>query len=245
MSNGFYKEEKDTFIGALKNFDKGKNNFYWSGKFDFYWEQAICLAAAGIAEFYDCIWAEEIMSLIIEGAFGYFDEQNCWSKGFSDLLKKPFILALQETDRNLVIAALIGLLDCNIDVQEDLCDIAVYLLRISPGNLKAIKTLTNLLDSKSQHQIPGLKKDLSHQIMLEKAAFWLLEDKPDPNNSKAIQILLEPQYMNWDTWQHLLANDIHAMSKLLEVSRRQHTPLEKLINSEYLLKGISMGIPMK
>ncbi|HAX80927.1 MAG TPA: hypothetical protein DCY88_35090 [Cyanobacteria bacterium UBA11372] len=233
----FSNKEKDTFIEALKNFDEGEN--------DFYWEQAICLAAAGISEFYNCMGANEIMSLIIERAFGFFDEQKRWKKGFSYPFKKPFMVALQETDRHRVITALSDLLDCNIEDQEDLCDIAAYLLRISPGNSKAIKALTNLLYSQSPHQIPWLDNYPPHQMMLEKAAFWLLEDNPDPNNSKAIQILLKPQYMTWDTWQHLLANDINAISKLLKVSRPQYTPLEleSINSSEYYLEKISIGSP--
>jgi hypothetical protein len=224
-------EQKDQFIQALVEFEDGCK--------DFYGNRAICLAAAGIAEFEEHKWADEIVSLLVTEVFGYFDrEEQRWQR-WAKCIQETFMAALQETDRNLVIAALSELLDCNLLDRETLCDVAVYLLRISPGNPKAINALSNLIDSNSPYSSPYQFAGIDIEpidLHREKAAFWLLENNPDPNNSKAIKILLKPQHMSWDTWERLQANDTNAVSKLLEVSKRQYTLEEERDYWEYYLK---------
>jgi energy-coupling factor transporter ATP-binding protein EcfA2 len=208
------KQEKEAFVWAITTFDEGCE--------DFYWEQAICLAAAGIVEFNECQWADEIVSLIVEKAFGYFDvNQQTWQKSFASSFKTPFITALQETDSQRLIITLSNLLNLNIEDRESLCDIAVYLLQISPSNPKAIEALNKILDSSP----PEFFAELDYEpgdIPSEKAAFLLLSNHPDLSNSKAIKILLKPQYMSWDTWQHLQATNQNALNQLLEVSKHQY-----------------------
>ena len=221
------KQEKEAFVWAIKTFDEGCE--------DFYWEQAICLAATGIVEFNECQWADEIVSLMVEKAFGYFDvNQQTWQKGFASPFKDPFITALQETDRQRLIITLSNLLNLNIEDRESLCDIAVYLLQISPSNPKAIEALNKILDSSPPECFfakldPEFFAKLDYEppdFTREKAAFWLLSNYPDLSNSKAIKILLKPQYISWDTWQHLQARNQNALNQLLEVSKKQYLQRE-------------------
>ena len=82
------KEEKEGFIKALVEFEDGCD--------DFYGYRAYFLAAAGIAEFKDCSFADEIVSQVIKWGFGYFDEeqQEWWS--FLD----PVTERARETERD-------------------------------------------------------------------------------------------------------------------------------------------------
>jgi hypothetical protein len=227
-------EQKEEFICALGRFEDGCE--------DFYRYRTICLIAAGIAEFEECEWADEILPLLVTGVFGYFDTKEQRWQRCAYCMQEAFMAALRETDRNLVIAGLSDLLDCNLLDRQALCDVAVYLLRISPGNPKAINALSNVLDSSSPYQFAGLDFE-PIDLPREKAAFWLLENNPDPKNSKAIKILLKPQHMSWDTWERLQANDANALSKLLEVSKRQYTLEEKTDYWEYYLKVTERGNP--
>jgi hypothetical protein len=227
-------EQKEEFIWALGRFEDGCE--------DFYRYRTICLIAAGIAEFEECEWADEILPLLVTGVFGYFDTKEQRWQRCAYCMQEAFMAALRETDRNLVIAGLSDLLDCNLLDRQALCDVAVYLLRISPGNPKAINALSNVLDSSSPYQFAGLDFE-PIDLPREKAAFWLLENNPDPKNSKAIKILLKPQHMSWDTWERLQANDANALSKLLEVSKRQYTLEEKTDYWEYYLKVTERGNP--
>jgi hypothetical protein len=227
-------EQKEEFIWALGRFEDGCE--------DFYRNRTICLIGSGSAEFGDYKWADEMVSLLVTEVFGYFDtEEQRWQR-CANCMQEAFMAALRETDRNLVIAALSELLDCNLLDREALCDVAVYLLRISPGNPKAINALSNLLDSSSPYQFAGLDFE-PIDLPREKAAFWLLENNPDLNNSKAIKILLKRHYMSWDTWERLQANDTNALSKLLEVSRLQYTLEEERNYWEYYLKVTKRGNP--
>ena len=231
-------EQKDQFIQALVEFEDGCK--------DFYGDRAICLAAAGIAEFEERKWADEIVSPFVTEVFGYFDiEEQCWQR-WAKCIQETFMAALQETDRNLVIAALSDLLDCNLLDREALCNVAVYLLRISPSNPKAINALSNVLDSSSPYSSPYQFAGIDIEPIdfpREKAAFWLLQNNPDPNNSKAINILLKPQQISRDRWERLQANDTNALSKLLEVSKQQYTLEEERDYWEYYLKGNRRGNP--
>ncbi|MEG4113883.1 MULTISPECIES: NACHT domain-containing protein [unclassified Microcoleus] len=212
------KKEKEAFVWAITTFDEGCE--------DFYWEQAICLAAAGLVEFNECQWADEIVSLIVGKAFGYFDvNQQTWQKGFASPFKEPFITALQETDRQRLIITLSNLLNLNLEDRESLCDIAVYLLQISPSNSKAIEALNKILDSSTAEDFAKLDYE-PPDFTGEKAAFWLLSNQPNLTNSKAIKILLKVQHMSWDTWQRLQARDQKALKQLLDVSKSQHIKRE-------------------
>lgn len=212
------KKEKEAFVWAITTFDEGCE--------DFYWEQAICLAAAGFVEFNECQWADEIVSLIVGKAFGYFDvNQQTWQKGFASPFKEPFITALQETDRQRLIITLSNLLNLNLEDRESLCDIAVYLLQISPSNSKAIEALNKILDSSTAEDFAKLDYE-PPDLTGEKAAFWLLSNQPNLTNSKAIKILLKVQHMSWDIWQRLQARDQKALKQLLDVSKSQHIKRE-------------------
>lgn len=208
------RKEKEEFIWTVKTFDEGCKEFYW--------EQALCLAAAGIAEFSECQWADKIVTLIVKKAVGYFDvNQQTWQKGFASPFKDLFVIALQETDRKRVVTTLTALLNFNIEDRECLCDIAIYLLQISPSNSKAIEALNKILDSSPSEYLAQFDFE-PPDFPSEKAAFWLLNNQPDPSNSKAIKILLNPQRMSWDAWQLLQARNHNALNQLLEVSKQQY-----------------------
>ncbi|TAF30280.1 MAG: hypothetical protein EAZ68_23035, partial [Oscillatoriales cyanobacterium] len=95
------KEEKEGFIKALVKFKVGCS--------DFYGYRAYFLAAAGIAEFKDCSFADEIVSQVIKWGFGYFNEEKHEWQTFPAPLAKGSREILKETDRERAIVALVEL----------------------------------------------------------------------------------------------------------------------------------------
>jgi hypothetical protein len=63
-----FKQEKENFIDALVKFEDRCNGFYW--------EQAVLIAAEGIAEFKSSIYEIKIIEQLTLWAFGYFDFQK-------------------------------------------------------------------------------------------------------------------------------------------------------------------------
>jgi len=91
------EKNKDEFIQALIEFEDN----CW----DFYWYRAFFLAAAGIAEFTDCIHADEIVESLIEWA-----TENKPTSRFQETINTVAWKTLLETDRVRVINALIKVL---------------------------------------------------------------------------------------------------------------------------------------
>jgi len=112
---------------------------------DFYSFQAYCLAAAGIAEFKDCSYADEIVTKLFEFGFGVFDAERQEQRTFFKPIVNAAWSALIETDHNKVIAAITNHLPIN---QDESIAAAKILGQIGAGNSDAIKALIKLLTSK-------------------------------------------------------------------------------------------------
>ncbi|WP_366930793.1 HEAT repeat domain-containing protein [Microcoleus sp. bin38.metabat.b11b12b14.051] len=96
------KDEKEAFIKALVKFEDGCDG-------GFYWYRAYFLAAAGIVEFKDCSFADEIVSKIIKQGFGYFDDEiQQWVNVNRTVFRRAKEI-LKDTDRERAIAALVKL----------------------------------------------------------------------------------------------------------------------------------------
>jgi hypothetical protein len=130
------KVQKEEFIGALTEFEDGI-------KYDFYRFRAYFLAANGIAEFRNCHLAHEIVRLIIDMSFGYFNwEKQRWVRTLEPIAEIAQEV-LKETDRARTIPALINLLPLIMD-ENARQEAASSLGQIDSGNSLAIETLIHL-----------------------------------------------------------------------------------------------------
>ncbi|HAX75114.1 MAG TPA: signal transduction protein [Cyanobacteria bacterium UBA11372] len=140
------KEYKEDFIKALLEFKDGCEEFFFDGYLyrGFYEYRSNFLAAVGIAEFGDCTKADEIVKDIINWSFGYFNiEQQEWWTFFSPL-EEGARATLLETDRSRAIAALVQLLNVNMD--EYFSRLAVLTLgEIGTANPTAIAALVQVI----------------------------------------------------------------------------------------------------
>ncbi|MBD1901292.1 HEAT repeat domain-containing protein [Trichocoleus sp. DQ-A3] len=132
------KEQKEKFIQALIEFRDGCD--------DFYGYRAYFLASAGVAEFQDCPWADEIVTLIIKWGFGYFniDKQEWWT--YLEPLVKAARASLLHTNCSLVINKLINLLEAT-ENEATRTRVAESLGKIDPGNEVAIAGLAQILET--------------------------------------------------------------------------------------------------
>lgn len=129
---GIAKELKEDFIQALVEFDDGCEGFYWF--------QSYFLAAAGTAEFEDCIRAGEIVDQLFKWSLG--------DQVFFNPIARKAKVALQEANRTVVCKTLIKLLDPNQDtlVQHHAAD---YAGESGISNVALIKALTHLMKNTS------------------------------------------------------------------------------------------------
>ncbi|PSB49165.1 hypothetical protein C7B80_02920 [Cyanosarcina cf. burmensis CCALA 770] len=131
------KEQKEELIQALVEFEDGCKFFYsW---------RAFFLAAAGIAEFEHCSTADEIVQLIVEWGFGYFNEEKKWVR-FDEIFAQRARAVLPETKRTKAIKALEDLIQ-NCVKEYVLWQAAKSLWDLHPGNPTAIKTLEDLIQN--------------------------------------------------------------------------------------------------
>ncbi|WP_377475445.1 MAG: HEAT repeat domain-containing protein [Microcoleus anatoxicus] len=130
------KEEKEGFIQALVEFEDGCD--------DFYGYRAYFLAAAGIAEFKDCSFADEIVSQVIKWGFGYFNEEKHEWQTFPAPLAKGSREILKETDRERAISALVKLIGTSQN--EDTRTLVAFSLgEIDKDNPVVIAALVELI----------------------------------------------------------------------------------------------------
>ncbi|MBW4494533.1 MAG: HEAT repeat domain-containing protein [Oscillatoria princeps RMCB-10] len=132
------KERKEAFIKALVEFKDGCGKFSGMEQIGrgFYEYRAYFLAAAGIAEFKDCRWSQEIAEQIVKWGFGDFVEP----------VKEGAKAALLETDRNRAIEPLVRVIESAQD--EDTRWRAAYSLgKIDPGSETAIRGLERVIES--------------------------------------------------------------------------------------------------
>jgi signal recognition particle GTPase len=131
------KQHKEDYIKALVEFQDGLNH-------PFYRVRAYCLAAIGIAEFRTCILADAIITNIVKGVFGYFDDKKQkWVK-FPNWLIRESRKVLKETDQTKVILALVQLIQ-NTQDERRLWMLSDKLVDIDPSNEIANKILVNLI----------------------------------------------------------------------------------------------------
>ncbi len=156
------KEQKESFLKALVEFEDGCSNFY---KY-----RAYFLAAVGIAEFWDCKLADEIVDQVLEWGFSYLEPEQV-----RETAKK----ALKESNRTKTISKLINLL-CHSLGNYSRLEAAFALGQIDYKNQKAIDVMVEFLNP-------------SHNNFLRlKAADSLLEI--DPNNEKLFNALIDVFY---------------------------------------------------
>ncbi len=133
---GVNGKQKEEFIEALLEFKDRCN--------DFYGFRAYFLAAAGIAEFKDCLRAEEIVATIIKAGYGCFNIDNQKWQTFPDPIARGAGAALLQTNYSIAVRQLIDLLKTTED-QNGLQSLAEGLGKIDPGNPEAIAALIAIL----------------------------------------------------------------------------------------------------
>ncbi|WP_226588902.1 NACHT domain-containing protein [Microseira wollei] len=138
------RKQKEEFIKALVEFEDGCD--------DFYWYQAYFLAATGIAEFWDCCKAEEILEQIVKWSFGYpHPEQQGWVK-YRTFIQEGAMVTLQHTNRQMLIQDLIRLLHNN-QYGEAKHEIMKVLGKIGTNNEQAVHALEDILqNSKNENK---------------------------------------------------------------------------------------------
>lgn len=195
------KQQKEEFIEALVKFEDG----CW----DFYWYRTLFLAAAGIAEFKDCIYADWIVATLVK----------CSAETYTDTMDERLVgeaarATLLETDRTRAVNALIDELNDFID-EDARWKVFNSLVQIGTGNSEVIAALTDLMHTSSDEELR------------QEAAFFL--GKINLDKREAINFLKQ-QLLNTTlpNWLHL-----RTASFLGEIDR--HNPdaikyLTELIN---------------
>ncbi|MCC3508800.1 MAG: HEAT repeat domain-containing protein [Microcoleus sp. PH2017_17_BER_D_A] len=132
------KEKKEGFINRLVEFEDGCG--------DFYNYRAYFLAAAGIAEFKDCSFADEIVSQVIKWGFGYFNEEKKEWQTYSDPIAEGSRDILKETDRGQSAIYHLVKLMCTSQIDEDTqIEVVKELAEIGGSNPVAMSGLVELI----------------------------------------------------------------------------------------------------
>ena len=132
-----FEQEKENFIDALVKFEDRCNGFYW--------EQAVLIAAEGIAEFKGSIHEIKIIEQLILWAFGYFDfQKQQWLEALNPL-REEARKTLLETNRSLVIKQIIDFIQDNPDGLHARYRAIKILGEIGSGYPEVIQLLSHLL----------------------------------------------------------------------------------------------------
>ncbi|WP_293278609.1 NACHT domain-containing NTPase [Microcoleus sp. PH2017_31_RDM_U_A] len=132
------KEKKEGFINRLVEFEDGCG--------DFYNYRAYFLAAAGIAEFKDCSFADEIVSQVIKWGFGYFNEEKKEWQTYSDPIAEGSRDILKETDRGQCAIYHLVELMCTSQIDKDTqIEVVKELAEIGGSNPVAMSGLVELI----------------------------------------------------------------------------------------------------
>jgi hypothetical protein len=250
--NDVVKEQKEEFIQAFVNLKDGCMEL-------FYRYQAYFLAAAGIAEFNDfsdCNTRNNIVNEIVKWSFGQtyqvgFPYPHTQESKSHRIVENAARAILSETDRKLVSTKLSDLLNDEGRSEETIFEVASLLLKLSPGNCKALSRMKYLIQNS---QNPEICKWAS-LIFLES-----IPDESDPIFDRAYKILLEPiggaitreaSESNWEKWTHWYSNRLNCgndpLSRLLSIAReaynnqnKQENQTRKIILSDCLLKGTTI-----
>jgi len=130
------REQKEEFINALIKFEDRCGDFY---KYRVYF-----IAAAGIAEFKDCSYTDEIVERVIEWKFGDLNAKNN-NFYLPNPIQNAAKTALLETHCEKVVNTLNKWLNYS-QIQNFFPEIAMLLVQVAPGHSDAIRILVNYLD---------------------------------------------------------------------------------------------------
>jgi energy-coupling factor transporter ATP-binding protein EcfA2 len=130
------REQKEEFINALVKFEDRCG--------DFYKYRAYFIAAAGIAEFKDCSYTDEIVERLIEWKVGDLNAKNN-NFYLRNPIQNSATAALLETHCENLVNTLNKWLNSS-QIEKNFPDIAMLLVQVAPGHSDAIRILVNYLD---------------------------------------------------------------------------------------------------
>jgi energy-coupling factor transporter ATP-binding protein EcfA2 len=130
------REQKEEFINALVKFEDRCG--------DFYKYRAYFIAAAGIAEFKDCSYTDEIVERVIEWKVGDLNAKNN-NFYLPNQIQNAATAALLETHCENLVNTLNKWLNYS-QIQKKFPEIAMLLVQVAPGHSEAIRILVNYLD---------------------------------------------------------------------------------------------------
>jgi predicted NACHT family NTPase len=129
-------KKKQEFIEALVNFEDRCG--------DFYKYRAYFIAAAGIAEFKECSYKDEIVERVIEWKVGDLNAKNN-NFYLPNQIQNAATAALLETHCENLVNTLNKWLNYS-QIHKKFPEIAMLLVQVAPGHSEAIRILVNYLD---------------------------------------------------------------------------------------------------
>jgi HEAT repeat protein len=218
--NKDFSQQKERFIRALMEFKDGCFELIIRN-YGFYEYQAYFLAAAGISEFRECRWADEIVKQLLKWGFGTEIQEGSWpDETFKSLVKSgarqayaPYKIrnkakeVLLETDRGMAIDSLIELTR-NSSVEDIRREAVESLGHIGKDSPKVKVVLFELMhNSRNDHTCMKAAESLG---------------KIDPGNKQAIATLLNLIHSSADDYVRSearlclgeIAPDHHEAAKL-------------------------------
>jgi hypothetical protein len=192
-------KQKEDFIQALVSFEDGCECFYGY--------QAYFLGASGIAEFRNCNHnlTNEIVEQIVQWSIGYFDNQQQWVKFYRPIQEGSKAI-LRQSNHQLLIDALIPLLDNSQYKGEVRHEIMEILGEVGTGSHTAVKSLERILENKENENPCCLVEAACSLIKItrgssrETAIKFLIDLLPDLQMGfiDSIQILEKLDWSNID-----------------------------------------------
>ncbi|MFP5272246.1 HEAT repeat domain-containing protein, partial [Coleofasciculus sp.] len=234
------KEQKEEFIQALVEFEDGCGGFYWY--------RAYFITAAGIAEFKDCSWADEIVETMITLGFGCFNTKKQKWRRFLDPVEEGARAVLLQTECPRAIAALVELIHTAQEASTR-WQAAESLEKIGKDNPEAIAALVKLIHSskhefirlqaaeslgeidKDNHQAIAALVKLIHSSKHEFIRLQAAESlgKIDKDNPQAIATLVELIHFSQDEDSHGQA--VESLGEIGKDNPEAIAALVKLIHS--------------
>jgi hypothetical protein len=174
-------EQKEAFIEVLLEFE--------DGCFGLYRYIAHFLAAAGIAELKDCIYADEIVGMLVD----WYAHAEIWTYTtvVNRIIANEARVALIESDRSTVIKVLRYVLNSDFVDNDSRWKVFNLLEHIGTGNSEVVAGLTKLIDNTTDDE-----------ELQQNTAFFL--GRIAPGNQKAINLLTQqllkkslPDWLDW------------------------------------------------
>ena len=151
------REQKEEFINALVKFEDRCG--------DFYKYRAYFIAAAGIAEFKDCSYTDEIVERVIEWKFGDINAKNN-NFYLPNPIQNAAKAALLETHCENVVNTLNKWLIYS-QIEKNFPEIAMILVQVAPGHSDAIRILVNYLHYLQQEFEHSKRINFHHLPVIE------------------------------------------------------------------------------